>query len=70
MADDLDLAAEREEIARTAARSQRRPAGPPATGFCLWCEEPVAPEVRFCCPECRDQFDAASTRKRQLGARN
>lgn len=70
MADDLDLAAEREEIARTAALSQRRPAGPPATGFCLWCEEPVAPEVRFCCPECRDQFDAVAARKRQLGVRN
>ena len=70
MADDLDLAAEREEIARTAALSQRRPAGPPATGFCLWCEEAVAPLVRFCCPDCRDSFESASTRKRLFGARS
>jgi hypothetical protein len=28
-----------------------------ATGFCLFCYEPVEAGRRWCCPECRDQWE-------------
>ncbi len=56
MADELDLAAEREEIARNAALLARKPEGPAATGECLECEEPVGTGVRWCCAACRDEW--------------
>lgn len=66
--DEADRA--QEEIEREAERLMRarRPAGPAATGFCLWCGEPlpmpplcesaamVAP--RWCGPDCRDAWEA------------
>ena len=29
-----------------------------ATGFCLFCDEPVAPERRWCDAECRDDWQS------------
>jgi hypothetical protein len=62
MADELDLASEREEIARAAAISLRRPEGPAATGECLECEEPVGAGVRWCCAGCRDDWQRLQRR--------
>lgn len=55
MADIADITAERDEsehALRLAA--SRKPAGPQANGFCHWCEESVAPTLRYCDAECRD----------------
>lgn len=58
MADELELASEREEIARNSAARVRRPEGPTATGRCLYCDELVAEHQRWCDAECRDQWEA------------
>lgn len=47
----------REEVALAAARAHRLPAGPAATGSCLWCDEPVASGVRWCSSDCRDDWE-------------
>ena len=55
MADIADITAERDEseyAMRLAA--SRKPAGPVANGSCHWCDEPVAPTVRYCDAHCRD----------------
>jgi lipopolysaccharide biosynthesis regulator YciM len=59
MADELDLASDREQIARDKAVQviQNKPLAATATGFCLECGEPVAEGVRWCCPECRDDWE-------------
>lgn len=55
MSDDLDIAAEREELERTFAQSVRKPAGPIATGRCLYCDE-LTGERRWCDSGCRDAW--------------
>lgn len=60
MSDPIDMASEREEIARASALvTCRKPEGPPATGQCLWCDEPVAPRMRWCCLECSYDWNRA-----------
>lgn len=54
MSDNLDVASEREELARTAALSQRKPSGPEPTGRCHYCDEIVADGRRWCDNDCRD----------------
>ena len=51
MSDNLDIAAEREELERTFAQSIRKPAGPVATGRCLHCDD-----RRWCDADCRDAW--------------
>ena len=43
---------------------KRRPhhAGPQATGFCLFCGEPLADGRRWCGPECRDDWEVRDQR--------
>lgn len=28
-----------------------------STGECLWCEEPVSDNRRWCCAECRNEYE-------------
>ena len=56
MSDELDLAAEREEQERAAARTLRKPEGPAATGRCLYCDEALG-ERRWCDVECARQWE-------------
>ncbi len=59
MADDFDLASDREQIARDKAVEliQKRPAAAEATGFCLECGKPILEEGRRWCDNfCRDNF--------------
>ena len=55
MSDNLDIAAEREELERTFAQAIRKPAGPVATGRCLHCDE-VSDDRRWCDADCRDAW--------------
>lgn len=56
--DELDLASDREQLAcdKAVADIQNKPPAALATGECLECGEPVAEGVRWCCKECRDDW--------------
>ena len=48
------------EVFQDAALKKRKPEGPKAKGYCLWCGEEFGPEdsaKRFCDAECRDGYD-------------
>lgn len=34
-----------------------------ATGYCLYCGEPVSDGKRWCCVECRDEWEREQKRK-------
>lgn len=57
MADIIDKANDVAEIARQAYESQRKPAGPVYTGFCLYCGEPVEHPKRRCDVDHRDSWE-------------
>lgn len=57
MSDEADLANDRAEQDLAALLRRRLPAGPAATGACLWCETVVPFAVRWCSPECRDDWE-------------
>lgn len=58
-----DRATEVEELARRAAASQRKPAGPVATGRCLYCDEQLDDGQRWCGAHCRDEWQKEQVRK-------
>ena len=67
MSDDADRADRLIEAAlQDALAAVRRNRGPEATGYCLWCEEPLAEGRRWCSAECRDDWDRhhAAARRR------
>ncbi len=68
MPDDFDRAAEHEQLQRTLSLAQTltRPAGPLATGRCLFCETTVAEGLRWCDADCRDGWQ----KERDARARN
>ncbi|PZQ21150.1 MAG: hypothetical protein DI569_12860 [Sphingopyxis macrogoltabida] len=63
MADIIDRAAELEEMNRADALARRKPDGPPATGHCLNCGEPMPEGRRWCDADCRDDWQAERARK-------
>ena len=44
------------EVARGLAAVRRRP-GLEAQGCCHYCDEPLAPALRFCGVDCRDDYE-------------
>lgn len=61
--DILDIASEREEIARAAAiAANSQVTGPSPTGRCLWCDEVVGDYVRWCSVTCRNEWDKTAQR--------
>ena len=56
--DDLDIASEREQIARDRAIESLRNAKSDiySTGFCLGCGEQIAAQLRWCDIDCRDDW--------------
>lgn len=63
MSDPADEADQQVERFNDFARSLRRPTGPMATGYCAWCDDPVAAGVRFCDVGCRDDWDRDEARR-------
>lgn len=58
MSDPLDIASDREQMFRENALRIKKPEGPTPTGFCLWCEEPLANDFsRWCSAEHRDAYE-------------
>ena len=64
MTDDADKAQELEDRARDRAVGVRRPI-PVAVGLCYNCEKPC--EGSFCCPDCLEDWEWRTQRKRDLG---
>ena len=56
--DDADRTTEREEFTNLANlyASHRQTTSATATGYCLFCNEPVAPPRRWCNSLCRDDW--------------
>lgn len=61
--DDADRAAPEIEHYVLEAARQKRPAGPVATGRCLWCDEVLGDDQRWCGPSCRDQWELTQRRR-------
>lgn len=55
--DISDTATAREELDRDLALKARKPPGPAATGFCLFCDADVAEGLRWCDSDCRDDWE-------------
>ena len=62
MSDIFDIASENEEIARDKALKFRKPEGPKPTGKCLWCDEPLEGDRRWCDKDCRDRWSRVNGR--------
>ena len=60
MSDEIDAASNIEEYDRAmhiaAARVRSATIATQATGFCLYCDEPLPEGVRFCDADCRDDL--------------
>ena len=65
--DEADISDERETAILEASIAVVRQAPPEAreTGRCLWCGEPTETGRRWCCVECRDEWE----RKREKSIR-
>lgn len=61
--DVSDQATVREEQERDRVLQQRRPAGPPPNGRCLYCGEILGDEQRWCDAEHRDLWEAEHVRR-------
>ena len=59
MADIVDQAQDQNPDAM--ATRQRKPEGPKFTGYCHYCDEPVASPKRFCDEACRDDWEVEQT---------
>lgn len=64
MADDIDRAQNEVDRSLAEALRKRRPAGPAPTGHCLYCDEPVDEDHRWCSIECREGWEREATRGR------
>ena len=55
--DEVDITAERLEREMARLLRLRRASGPQPTGACLWCGAPLAPPLRWCDADCRDDWE-------------
>lgn len=70
MADEVDITQGCEDlITRSNMIESRQPEGPQATGECLWCDEPVGEHIRWCCAECRSDWETYKTARDRNGHR-
>lgn len=63
--DEFDKASEFEELRREIALRYRKPAGPQATGACLFCGEPAPHGRRWCNTDCRDDWERQQRAQRE-----
>lgn len=60
MADDVDMTQDRMDVENDfRRRAPVRDVLHVATGFCLWCGEPLRYGLRWCDTDCRDDFERA-----------
>lgn len=65
MMDFYDSGARLELLDREMALSLRKEEGPPATGCCLYCDEPLPEGQRWCDEHCRDDWTTLLRAQRQ-----
>lgn len=64
MTDLVDDAEANEAMERERAIAAARAWSPlQPTGRCHWCDEPVADGLKFCDPDCRDDYEHAMLRR-------
>lgn len=64
MSDDLDIAADRAQLFIDNAMRRKKPVGPAATGFCLWCDETLSNDTsRWCNADHRDLYEREQRRR-------
>ena len=66
MADSADLADVQNEAAHTADLLRRKPAGPRATGHCLFCFNSLPSGLRWCDKGCQEDWE----REQEAAKRN
>jgi hypothetical protein len=64
MSDDIDRAQNEVERSLGEALRVKKPVGPVATGRCLFCDEILDDENRWCDSGCRDAWEGLLKRKR------
>lgn len=62
--DEADRASQEVERELAEAMRLRRPAGPAPTGRCLYCDEIVEDQRRWCSIECREGWEKEARRGR------
>ena len=62
MSDNLDIASDREELARSMAQTLRKPTGPAPMGACFYCAASVRDGVRWCDSDCRDEWERLTSK--------
>lgn len=62
--DEIDLAQERDYLAAQNAMRMKKPEGPAATGRCLYCDEILDDQRRWCDAEHREQWEKEARRGR------
>ena len=62
--DEIDLAQERDYLAAQNAMRMKKPEGPTATGRCLYCDEILDDQRRWCDAEHREQWEKEARRGR------
>ena len=68
MTDQLDRAEEEIEAELAEALRQRKPGGPVASGYCHYCFEPVAEQLRWCDgTECEREWEYVQARRAMNG---
>lgn len=68
--DDADMAQERQEREfQYLIAGARKPNGPTSTGSCLWCNEPVKGDLRWCDADCFSDYNRAETTRQKQGIR-
>ena len=65
MNDIADRADSEVEHELAEALRQRKPGGPPPTGWCHYCAEPLEPGWRWCGHGCEDEWEHEQKRKQQ-----
>lgn len=65
--DIVDKSQDAEDAFFRAALTAKRPEGPPPTGFCYYCGEPLTNrQRRFCDADCRDDYEREQRRNATL----
>lgn len=57
-----DASAATAELFNELALRSKKPEGPPASGVCLTCGEPLSALRRWCDPDCRDTWEKLNAR--------
>ena len=61
--DDADITGERAEFYHLSdLERSRKPEAPKASGYCLYCEDPVPPGSRWCDTDCRNDWEKVNAR--------